>query len=139
MSQQNITSIQLVPKEKEIKINVQYRVLFNNVDEGLSCHIPGFNFYYTATDEDYAGRKGDAFIKMYLDHYFLHTEKKGLNKFYIQLYRNGFRPSDSSVVLPNLLDKGVKNNLRFNSKGIVPIGFDSTRSIEKESDLTVPA
>lgn len=140
MSTVQKSTIKIEPVNNGVQFHVSSVIFFKKNKSGLSCHVPGFNFHYSAIDEDVAKIKAKAFLKMYLDYYLVDTEKNAFKKLLVQIYKKGFRPNDPSVMLDELVSKGLKKKINFDSRNIPsPIGYDAFDKMTVDSDLLIPA
>jgi hypothetical protein len=136
------TSIKVTASDNKIKMNISSTIFYKVSSCGLSCYVPGFNFAFSAKDIEWAKRKTNAMTTIFLDHYIsTNSSDQGLNKLYMQLYKNGFRPNDHGILLNELVKKGVRRNFTFLSTRVdnVPEGFDLHQQSEFESELAMTA
>ncbi len=108
MKTQEITPFVSVKKKgREINIQSTYTIFYKKNRSGgrVSCAIPSFDIYYSvdAFDRDKVVDKGRRILKMYFDHFMVHSKNK-IKDFVIQIHKLGFRASNDSLMIRKIMD-----------------------------------
>lgn len=140
MSTSKTSMIKIEPSPQGINFSVTTHVMFKQGKNSLNCQVPGFNFNYAATDAENATKKAKAFLKMYLDYYLDNNDKNAFSRLMMQFYKLGFRPVDPSVILNDIVAKGVRKKINFNfKKPNIPEGYSYSEKMKVNSELLIPA
>lgn len=140
MSTSKTSMIKIEPIPQGINFSITTHVMFKQGKNSLICHVPGFNFHFGASDPENARHKTRAFLKMYLDYFMVDNEKKAFGKLMMQFYKLGFRPTDPSVILNDLVSKVVRKKINFDfKKPSIPDGYSYAEDMKVSSELLIPA
>ncbi len=123
--------------KNKINISVGILTLLAEEDGGLSCYLPGFDIYFSATDKRAAEKKAYALTRMYCDHFALHR-KGGVKALYLELHRLGFTTgnenTDNAILGRIMLNNPT--NATFESYASAPFDFEDAEVIKQKAVLT---
>ena len=132
---QESTSVSITPisGKKTIKVSSRIQILYNPTETGRSCYIPGFEIYFSASDEVVMLKKSQTLTRFYFDHYLKHSTKSGMKSFVLDLHKRGFKANnDISTVHSLINNKMIK--AKFNSPLFkIPENFKSAPFTAQES------
>lgn len=103
-----IASVSMKRGDKTIFVEWKYSVATRKIkgSDRISCYIPGFNIRYSVMDESQTGEKGKVMMKIFFDHFFIHS-KNNIKDFILDMHKRGFRASSNDAYIMKEL---LKNN-----------------------------
>lgn len=127
------TYIKISPEAKAIHIEWQAEIFTNQRQDGkLSCYIPGFEVYYTASNNDMLHLKAQKLTQFFFDHYLLDRKNKiiGLKRLMLDLNKKGFRDKKHHTdIMHRSVNSMPFNATMFSGLDKMPAGYQTATSI----------
>lgn len=103
-------------------------------DGKLSCYIPAFDFYFSASDNEMVEKKGRIMGHLFFDHFFIHNKRNALKLLALELHKRGFKAEKDNYTMSQLV-KNIPINTKFKLVGIKPAGFENADEIHQEGAM----
>jgi hypothetical protein len=121
----NPTTIKVTPVENgKFTISGVVNVLAKAHDGKVSCYIPGFDIFFTASNDDIKKAKTIAFVKFYFDHFFKYEMKNALKKMAFDLNQKGFVAENHQSTMHDLVNNKIIPAKFRPRTTVAPIGFE---------------
>ena len=128
--------IQPDPHNHTIDVTWQYLVFYRNEAGKRSCFIPAFNIFFSAADEKAMDMKAEAFTKMHMDHFVLHT-KGGIKALAMQLHKLGFKAKDDAMTLKRIFNNQIAKT-KFNALAVpTPSSFSESKAVHHKKEFAL--
>ncbi len=109
-------------------------------DNKISCYIPGFDMYFSASDDEMVEKKSYAITKLFLDHFFIHNKKHSLQKLALELRKLGFKDDkDATVMSSYVKNKLIPAKFKVRSNPIRPSAFIDSEETHHHAEMEVSA
>ncbi len=121
-------------RDKTVEVSSGYTIYYKDEVEGrISCFIPSFDIYFSATSIDEVKTKGTRIVKIYIDYYFLHSKNR-LKDFVLQIHKLGFKAINDAITIKNLINN-IPTQAKFKSSKGRSSEFLDSEKIDVESEM----
>jgi len=129
--------VSFMPKGNKTEVFYSFTTFQKPEANKISCFIPSFNIYFSATDKEMVHKKSVALTKIYLRHFGRHS-KGGVKDLVLQLHKLGFKAPNDALTLKRILKDHQAVNAKFKSSNeTLPDGFYGAERIEHQEELEV--
>ena len=135
-----VTFVSFRPSGKHITIDWNSTTYVKVEDSGrATCYIPGFDIFFGSNDpnEEVVVKKSRAIVKMFFDHFLIHSSKNGLKDCVLQLHKLGFKAPNDAITLKKLI-ANERISAKFSSMNSpIPADFKEYNKVSHEEQIEV--
>ncbi len=125
----------IIHKKGQFIVNWRYSALRKKGSN--LCYIPGFDMYFSATNDEMVRDKSKAVMRCFFDHIFIHNKKNSLKQLAIELKKKGFSAKEMDAMVMKKFLKNIPTNANFSSNAQKPFDFNGAVEVNQDAEMEI--